>query len=1401
MAAARRAPGPSPWMVALGSRPVVWAVAGVLGLAVCVLGWPGLLLVWLGVVVHGFAVRPPELHGPKDPSGRPTPLDSTERTQMTRFMTGRAMKDGALNPSLLVPVKKTVTADQVAAWCCAGLAATVPQAWAWSRLIDAVAVGLVVVGVAASRRAASSQDVPVPRSPVTDLFAVVRDKPAACAVVGAVGGAVGVVVAFAALVVSRMGWVQVVRDGFWSSVGTSWAVPDWVRDPGRTPGWAVLVVVAALGALVAVWPRWKARSMHGWELAVDAQVLWARVWEEQKVAPAPRVVRTDEVVVDGQVAGLVDTIAAAPAVVEQMVMRHATWRTGLGDVKAEVVFLSSLVVDQNGQPVAGQRSTESFRTVRWTGPDPDSRHPSILAEGVDDATAFLLAECAASLGAMNLVPPLAPPLILSMRSCVTHGTGGDDEHGEINVDGTGDEEPSDVRENDEVSGNAWLVDLTDPWGDDWGSIRSTLAPSMGGWLGCRVVVDTAPKLNRRDIPKRMVLGDLDLPAERWDTSILPVPDTHQPPTCPVYFADLATEDSWTGVWQRVLKATVPPPRIAHTMSWTKPLTVARGTLDVSCATFAIPGGVDAASSILPAEDQMRTLVQPKPADLTLTALPELRQMPGARPGDRNPNGVRVLSTVLPVPSPHQIPPQADTGPNPGLRMGSPAPGRETSQAETAARWAFTILVNRAFDAVKLARPEVMRQDCLTLAESAEHIWQVNLRLYGGVTVKKISDAVEGLRSTMHAPWLTASDLPNGDALLLVGADPSPSDGETQRLDDGAFLVGAPDDTDDVPRLSAGVRLPPPRARRARARVAMSEQAHVRVDDILYRTYWGASKVVAPNGARPAMVSSRPLETNPSITERVFKLPPGVGLPTVRAAVNTMKATSGNAFVEVRPTDDATKVMVLFARNDPMPTYAPYDFASPCRMDDAPFGVRTDGTTMSVDLTVFTHLLLTGTSNSGKSGCAQALLMSMLRAGCQAMVIDYSVKKAADFIRFAPWLSGIATDETHAQALLETVVAEISRRVALYTEHGGANLAAIPPDLRPPHLVVLFDEMSEALKIPPKPPSTANPNPLEEAKRLDRVRQYAIRTRIASLTDTIAATGRSAGVHLICVSQAMKADSLPAEAPNLKGNVSMCLLGAATDGQRRSGLINPDSAPDPGENVPPGRGVWDPRIGTPELVQFWYAEIGEYVGWLEANLAPAEQVDVSAHIPKESDLVGFSITSVDANAVPAVDADAVERISWDEAGIDWDDILGDLGASADTEPETVPSVPIDPENAPEWRTALSATIGSPVHSITSDEDEQTITQLPADSPIPRHSDPSWQPISPSTTVPVRPAHAWEDVDWSDSDPVPDVPATDDPGAVSPVAVDDSREEDRVKPSAGPPPVRRKPVSMADLLGPS
>ncbi len=71
----------------------------------------------------------------------------------------------------------------------------------------------------------------------------------------------------------------------------------------------------------------------------------------------------------------------------------------------------------------------------------------------------------------------------------------------------------------------------------------------------------------------------------------------------------------------------------------------------------------------------------------------------------------------------------------------------------------------------MERPEIVAARALSEADEERHLWEVRLRLYGGVTLATVRQQAERLRQTLGLPYLRVGDDPDG-VILYLGAQPA-----------------------------------------------------------------------------------------------------------------------------------------------------------------------------------------------------------------------------------------------------------------------------------------------------------------------------------------------------------------------------------------------------------------------------------------------------------------------------------------------------------------------------------------------------------------------------------------------------------------------------------------------------
>jgi hypothetical protein len=599
---------------------------------------------------------------------------------------------------------------------------------------------------------------------------------------------------------------------------------------------------------------------------------------------------------------------------------------------------------------------------------------------------------------------------------------------------------------------------------------------------------------------------------------------------------LATEDRWTHIWSQVLKQGANPPTIQHATAVTIGLP---GGGALHRVGFVTRMGIDPAD-YRGLEPKLATALDAAPF-VSVTGWPA----DGAEPGSRHPQAFAVCWSTAPTPTaPHHLSP--DSG---------------------ARGWVLAGRVNAAFDAARLARPELATARCLTAGASPGSIWEITLRLYGGVTLADVRSRAGKIRQTLDAPWLRI----------------------------------APDDTGCA--LFAGIRP-------EEARLADPGADRLRLVALDWDQAWADSGVTGKAGLLPELLDTAPLPRNPAVRVLDFRLPPGVDLPRIRRSLPKLRTATGNDFLQIRSGAGADTLRLLVARDNPLPGMAPFDFAV---ADDSAtdhhrgilFAVGVDGEPIAYDPGLDPHLLLAGLTGAGKSCLAQGLVYGALVRGWQVYVID-PVKAGADYAFARDRCRAFASTAVEATAVLRAVYAEITRRRQLNAAHGVGSTRELPD--APPHLLVLIDEFTSLVGRDPVPPRTDDPE-LDAERDLIEAANHA-RIEIGVFAGKIAREARSAGVTLALGTQKLSAkmlDTIPG-AGDLKTNLSRVLLGKTSWGDRASALRAPDDAPDLDGDIPRGRGLWETTAHPAQVIQCWCATQAEFRANLEARVPAVPEAE-------------------------------------------------------------------------------------------------------------------------------------------------------------------------------------------------
>ncbi len=167
------------------------------------------------------------------------------------------------------------------------------------------------------------------------------------------------------------------------------------------------------------------------------------------------------------------------------------------------------------------------------------------------------------------------------------------------------------------------------------------------------------------------------------------------------------------------------------------------------------------------------------------------------------------------------------------------------------------------------------------------------------------------------------------------------------------------------------------------------------------------------------------------------------------------------------------------------------------------GKNISGTPLIRDLTSMPHLLIAGTTGSGKSVCINTIILSLLYRHnsdrCKFILIDPKMLELSAYEGIPHLLCPVITEAKKAASVLGWVVKEMESRYRLMTKEGVRNIDGYNAKhkLPMPYIVVVVDEMSDLMLVAGK----------EIENYIQKLSQMA----------------RAAGIHIIMATQRPSVD--------------------------------------------------------------------------------------------------------------------------------------------------------------------------------------------------------------------------------------------------------------------------------------
>ena len=167
------------------------------------------------------------------------------------------------------------------------------------------------------------------------------------------------------------------------------------------------------------------------------------------------------------------------------------------------------------------------------------------------------------------------------------------------------------------------------------------------------------------------------------------------------------------------------------------------------------------------------------------------------------------------------------------------------------------------------------------------------------------------------------------------------------------------------------------------------------------------------------------------------------------------------------------------------------------------GKSISGNPIVVDLASMPHLLVAGTTGSGKSVCINSIIVSLLYKhspdNCKFILIDPKMLELSSYEGIPHLLTPVITEAKKATMALGWIVQEMENRYKLMTSDGVRNIDGYNQKhkLKMPYIVVVVDEMSDLMLVSGK--------------------------EIENYVQKLSAMARAAGIHIIMATQRPSVD--------------------------------------------------------------------------------------------------------------------------------------------------------------------------------------------------------------------------------------------------------------------------------------
>ena len=259
-------------------------------------------------------------------------------------------------------------------------------------------------------------------------------------------------------------------------------------------------------------------------------------------------------------------------------------------------------------------------------------------------------------------------------------------------------------------------------------------------------------------------------------------------------------------------------------------------------------------------------------------------------------------------------------------------------------------------------------------------------------------------------------------------------------------------------------------------------------------------VITQYGVEPAYLTAKSGKQNRVKVGAIAKLDKDLQLALGARSIRVEAPVPGKGYVGIEVPNPASARVSL---RDVMESPSYLKIESPLAIA---LGVSADGRPISGDLTQMPHLLIAGTTGSGKSVCVNAIINSIIARNppdaVKFIMIDPKRVELTGYNGVPHLVAPVVVELERTIGVLRWVTTEMDARYNKFSQAGARNIvdynSILDPNLAPmPYIVVIIDELADLMMMAP-----------DDTER-------AI-TRIAAMA-------RATGIHLVIATQRPSVD--------------------------------------------------------------------------------------------------------------------------------------------------------------------------------------------------------------------------------------------------------------------------------------